>query len=221
MSTITQELQTVGIIPPTDFPIVPYNALHNHCQNKQISKEYRSGWNAVAYRFKGAADSDADFQTAIVRSDHEGRYLQERALFGFFTSGLATIETFCYAIYFVAASKKPADFPSTANPRSISIDATLHGLRNAFQSDRLIITLASIHSSAELKEWKEVRNVLSHRSAPGRAIEPPFAGPQSPDEWQLNGIVLDSNTTASRRTWLAASIGQLVNDAHAFVLAYV
>ena len=97
--------QTIGIDMPGDFPTIAHNAVNDKlklCQprNPKVWSEYAGGWNAIAFRFSAAADADATF-TASVKlpvASLEEYQVQEKALFAFFVTGYAAIESFTYAL---------------------------------------------------------------------------------------------------------------------------
>jgi len=48
-------------------------------------------------------------------------------------------------------------------------------------------------------EMREIRTVLSHRSAPGRTMHVAIGAEPAPHQWKLENIALDNKTTATRR----------------------
>jgi hypothetical protein len=78
--------------------------------------------------------------------------------------------------------------------------------------------LASITSSKEYDDWKNLRNMLAHRTLPGRNIRIVPGGAPLPALWA--GIEVDVNTTALRRRWLAGKVFDLLRDIDLFISNY-
>src|SRR5437868_15519051 len=57
--------------------------------------EFCGGWGAVEIRYQACCEHEQGFSDAIKRgSSHTDLCVQERELFGFFTTGLAALESF-------------------------------------------------------------------------------------------------------------------------------
>lgn len=221
-------LTTIGISMPADFPARDHEAIHEHCKPKMTPNpplathwsEYSAAWNAIAYRFRAVADHDEEFKAAITRQEHSDRYRQERELFNFFVSGLSTIETFAYGLYFLASATRPIEFPIN-KPRSITLTATARQFANTFPTCAITSRLAAVEKDSAFEEWRDIRNILAHRCSPGRilhlSVGGPPTNPNANDIWRLNNISLNSDTTGLRRQWLSQTLGGLLADARVFV----
>lgn len=140
-----RRLTTIGLEMPIDFPIVPYEAVHQKVTEKIASQHpawshYAIAWNALAYRFLSCKEYNDEF-TASILGAGDGpispeRYIQEKALFGFFTTGLAAIENFCYALYAIGAILDSQNFPLT-KPKSIDIERTRKQFVVAFAGEAI------------------------------------------------------------------------------------
>ncbi len=90
---------TVGIQMPADFPLAAYNDIHAHIAPLQprFPDAYRhngGAWNAVAIRFRSAAEADDVFQSSLSDpSSVEQRFRQEVALFQFFTNSVSVLDS--------------------------------------------------------------------------------------------------------------------------------
>ena len=93
----------IGIEMPEDFPTAAHNAVcetlgPHQPRNPSVWREYAGGWNAVAIRFRTAADADNDFTSSICQSSAHPppaeRQAQEAALFSFFVSGYSASKAF-------------------------------------------------------------------------------------------------------------------------------
>src|SRR5258707_82886 len=66
---------------------------------------------AVSYRYRAATEYADDYLSTLSAPDlNENRYSQEKALLGFFVSGLAAVESFYFGVYFIGAHVQPAAF---------------------------------------------------------------------------------------------------------------
>jgi hypothetical protein len=220
---LSPALTTIGISMPADFPYTSYESIHNYCRPKMTSlppladkwAEYMYAWNSIAYRFRAITEHDESFSEAITKNSHFDHYVQERELFNFFVAGLSTLETFSYGLYFLASIAHPNDFPVT-NPRSINLKTTKQYFLNTFPSETVTSRLDALINDPKFDKWCSIRNVLAHRSAPGRIIEAGDGG-ASDDIWKLDKIPLNENTTGLRRKWLSQTLGQLLEDSKKFV----
>lgn len=233
---------TVGIEMPDDFPIQDYNHIHSKMQlfaNSHPTEfaEYGGGWNALAYRFSYTADNDDEFREALKNND---RYLQERGLFGFFVSGLSVVESFSYALYFIGSILDAARFPISTEEdlRNVNPGRTANRFQAAFPGSDISDVVSNVVKSNSFTEWKLVRNILAHRSTPGRHISVELApeqftitdSPESPppapsptqqqrrtDVWKLQGLSIDEDLTSGRRAWIAGVLADLMQSARRFV----
>ena len=161
--------------------------------------------NAISYRFTAFAEYDDLFTTSISKHGTappaEERYRQERNLFGFFSNGFSTFESFFYAAFAAAALIQPTRFPigTPQQQRNITAGSTVAEYRRTFTNASVVQALEDLTKDPSYLQLKEIRNILSHRSAPGRTIHVAFGDEPAPDQWKLANIVLDKNTTSTRR----------------------
>jgi hypothetical protein len=67
-----------------------------------------------------------------------------------------------------------------------------------------------------------VRNVLTHRTAPGRTIFVSIGSDTDlPPRWKIDNISLDENTAASRRTHASRMLGALLSAGADFVASHI
>ena len=222
----SRPLFTTGLVMPKDFDVEPYEAIH--LRVSASSKvypdswaQYAGAWNAVAYRFLSCADHDRTFTESIQRAGdapaQPERYIQERELFGFFVTGLAAIESLCYGLFAIASMLDSQNFPikTPSDMKSITPKKTAKQFKEAFPRESITTALNKIVTAQEFREWKEIRNILAHRVAPGRVIYLSTKGSSRAALWET-GIQLDKNTTASRREWLARTMNALLREADGF-----
>ena len=213
---------------PEDFPSAAYGAVQVCMQdrrpdNEDLWDQYGGAWNAVAYRYLTCAESDEAFTQSIKDSSSAPpaphRYEQERNLFLFFVAGWSSLEAFCYGIHAIAAFINPEKFPmgTASDHRVINPERTCDRLQVTFPDEQLTKTLKSVLATPKMCEWKEIRNILIHRTHPGREIRVggPLADPSTSSRWKV-GIDIDVKTTSERRSWLSDTLGQLLGDAANF-----
>ena len=213
---------------PEDFPSTAYGTVRACMQdrrpdNEDLWDQYGGAWSAVAYRYLTCAESDEAFTQSIKDSSSAPsdphRYEQERNLFLFFVAGLSSLEAFCYGIHAIAAFINPEKFPMGTNSerRDVTPECTSKRLQATFPNEQLTTTLKSVLATPEIREWKEIRNILIHRTHPGREIRVggPPADPSTSSRWKV-GIDIDVNTTSERRSWLSDTLSQLLGDAAKF-----
>lgn len=220
---------------PDDFPVTPYENItesihlareadkHPESWHPEAWREFASAWNAVAFRFCSCAEHDVAFTEAMKRPEKFSKsheiYIQERELFGFFVSGLSVIDSTCYALFAVGSMLDVQTFPiaTSDDKKKITSEMTADKFGSAFKSERISSVLRQLIDSKDYQEWKTIRNIISHRSAPPRTI---FIGGEHHGEvvWGLN-IQLDEHTTNSRRKWLADTLCELLKAAETFTAA--
>lgn len=221
-----KRLSTIGLEMPEDFDAVPYEAIHSRvvawkdtCPDAYA--QYAGAWNAVAYRFMSCAEHDAAFTKSIQQGGDAPpppeRYIQERELFSFFVTGLIVIESFCFGLFAIASMVDSENFPikTAKDLRFINLQHTVIQFTKAFPEEGIAITLRKTLGDDTYKEWKEIRNILAHRAAPGRTIYVPTRRSAPAALWKV-GIQLDENTTFSRRKWLATIMDSLLRETDNF-----
>jgi hypothetical protein len=210
-----QSSSVLGFAMPEDFDIVRYEAVHSHvtAQKEAFPESYRQfadAWRAIAYRFKSTAEHDLTFRESIQRAGdappQPERYIQERELFCFFVAGLAVLESLCYGLFAVASMLDADNFPVVTDEdlRSVTPIKATQKFARYFPGDGITNAMQGMINDTAYSEWKRVRNVLAHRTAPGRIIYFSVGStpkPTMPAHWKI-GMQIDEGTTSSRRKWL-------------------
>ena len=207
-------LSNNGLVAHQDFPAAPYEAVHAqveaHWSQAASYVQYTGAWNALAYRFHGAIDAGAIFQKSLKQfGPHPGphqRYQQEEALFNFFSNGFAAFEAMFYGLFAVGSFIDPQAFPM-ATPQEqqrISPGRTADAFNRAFLNDPILDAFAKLFADPSYQRWRDMRNVLTHRAAPGRRV---FVGISTDDappvEWKLNDQPLDDGLVPKHQSELA------------------
>lgn len=224
----TPPVSTIHLEMPDDFAYAAYEAVHSrigplHESHQPQWIEYATAWSAVANRFRSCAEHDEAFTRSIQTHgdapQQPERYYQERDLFGFFVTGLSTIEATCYGLVAIGSMLDDVYFPikKPKNKKAISPERTADRFRTTFPNEGISRTLNETIESQEYDDWKEVRNILAHRGSPGRIIDRTVgAGDAHGDALWLNGIPLNAATAPSRREWLTNTIQTLLREADSF-----
>jgi hypothetical protein len=229
-----QNNNVLDSVIPSDFPRSIFNAVIERVLKGNDQKfhsphidDFHDAWFAVGYRFFTCTEHDREFTASINRAGIDPprleHYIQERELFGFFISGLASLESFAYSCYALGAILDVNNF-STSNPRSITLKSTIDRFLRYYPGGSLTLRLDQLRNETEFKDWSDTRNILAHRLLPPRQITVTLFPPQ-PDlgkkvTWVNNKIQIDNSTTSSRRKWLAQALAELVSSADLFTKKY-
>ncbi len=218
---MTNSLTTNGLILDSNFPAQLYEEVQSKVRNSfsdhSLYDHYAGAWNALACRFQGAVNSGAAFSNSIAvfgtSPNPSVRFRQEHELFCFFSAGLSAFESAFYAAFTRGAFLSPSDFP-IARPedqKKVTPSLTIGNFGRGFAIDPILAVFNTLVSDARYLQWREVRNVLTHRTAPGRIFNVSNVDVQVPaDEWKLNNILLDGNLVSSRLAELGRLVGNLV-----------
>jgi len=223
-----QSVSTIGIEMPQDFSVKPYEAIKNRLIGKKDTHsdswdEFAFAWNAVAYRFRSCTEHDEAFTESIRRHGKtlppSERYVQERALFCFFVTGVSTIESLCYGLFAIGSMLDAQNFlfVTPDDRRNVSPEETTDKFGTVFPRENITATLKRMTKMHDYQDWKVMRNILSHRSTPGRLIF--RGGDRDGDVLWGETILIDENTTISRRRWLAKMVSDLLDAADVFTAA--
>jgi hypothetical protein len=221
-------LKTNGLIVPDDFPFAQYESIHAVIVSKQAGHalygHYAGAWNAMAYRFRASIDYSEYFVASLrahgSEPKPEERYIQERTLFDFFSSGFSVFESTFYGLYTIGAFLAPATFhlASERDQQQVTPNRTKDSYAHAFHGDPILVAFATLFADPEYQQWREIRNVLTHRTAPGRRIYVSIGTEDAPPtEWKLNNQPLDESIASVGRWQLSRLLGQLLTASSRFV----
>ena len=222
-------LTTNGLVPALAFPIAPYEAVQAKVSKKwsthPLYDHYVGSWNALAYRFQGAIDAGSAFSKSISEFGASPspieRYKQEQELFNFFSCGFSAFEATFNAAFTFGAFILPASF-SLSTPKDqqrVSPTLTMHTYNRAFVNDPILNVFSKLVADSAYQQWREVRNVLIHRTAPGRRIYVSIGDDAAPGvEWKLNNIKLDKELVPDRQHELGRLVGDLVSGLDTFLI---
>lgn len=214
-----QEVITVGLRLGPKFPTHAYNLVHTHVVfrgrfGKLHSRQWQASWNAVAFRYDALRRHDREFRRLLTDTHpvdpHAHRSAQEQELFGFFATASALFECFGYAAYtFLAGTRIPGfRLRTLQDQRRVDLRTRLlPALRTALPAHPLTTGFSRLLRSKAFGEIQDIRNYLSHRTAPTRAIHLGVGDVEyRADQWNLRphgraNIPVEPGTTASRVVW--------------------
>jgi len=219
-------LKNLGISPGIGFPCDTYDSVSSLLSVASLMglpawREFDRAWNAVAYRYKACAEHDIAFTESFKRSSTSPspteRYLQERELFGFFSTGLSAMEACYYALFSIASLHNPSNFRFSTDEhfRVTTVGRTAKAFSSCFPGKPFTSTILKTYLSKEYNDWKEAREVLNHRAQPSKTICT-RDGNDSHSHSQVCDIRLDQRTTSGRMLWLTQTINDLVGCAASF-----
>jgi hypothetical protein len=225
---------TVGIDLPDDFPGIDYNRVHERVADwwderppDHRHSHFAGGWNAVAYRFVGAADAEEAFRFSVTLYGAapvpQERLAQEKAIFTFYGSACSCLESFVFGVYALAGLFVPNRFLLDTEGRvtGVGVQSLTDCLQSVFPGDAFIgVVTDDILDPYKAREpmWRW-RHVLTHRAAPGRNI---YRGSSDPDAWsggphRLPDAPVTPETLATERQILSHRLQRLVHAANEFL----
>lgn len=222
-----------GLLMPSDFPTEPFEAVHdalyaNERGSDPLYQHFLGAWNAISYRYVAMVDYGDEF-TALITKEGSAltsieRYQQERALFGFFSNGFSILEAYFYGLFSAGAFIAPKSFPlvTPKDHQSVTPTRTRDAYTTAFGGDPILSVIKAAFNDHAYREWREIRNILTHRSAPGRRFYVTIEGSENlPEEWKILNIPLDGSTTQTRRAKLSGLLTPLLKGVETFVRSQI
>lgn len=222
------DLKSNGLTPHADFPSELYNAVHAKVVARWSADpnyhQYAGAWNALAYRFHGSVEAGSKFQKSLKGygahpAPHQ-RFEQEEALFNFFSNGFAAFEALFYGLFAIGSFIDAIAFPlaTQKEQQRVSPTYTSEAFRRTFPADPLVVTFASLFCNPAYQSWRDMRNILTHRAAPGRRVYVGIGTDDAPPvEWKLNNMPLDATLVPERQTELAKLISDVISAADTFL----
>lgn len=206
------------------FPTDAYNRAHDLVTRrgrfrKRLAGQWRAAWNAVAFRYDAMVAHDAAFRSTQGSPETpENRSYQERELLAFFVNASSLFECCGYATHVLLVGCGVSGFRLSTHrdQQRVDLQRILRPLRGARPKDRLTTGYGRLMRARKFREIQEIRNYLSHRSTPPRAIYLSVGtGRTSPDLWRLGihgwpDIPIEAATTADRLAWCSDMLTLLI-----------
>src|SRR5437660_721685 len=176
MASSSAPLTANGLVMPSDFPREPFEAIHTKLASSSSGREnlyaqFAGAWNALSYRHLALTEYGDAFAASLATfgtsPDAIRRYEQERDLFGFFSNGFAAFEAYFYALFAIGALLDSSAFPlvSPSHQQQVSPTHTIRTYAKAFHGDAIIAAFDKLASNPGYRQWRDIRNVLTHRTA--------------------------------------------------------
>jgi hypothetical protein len=215
-----------GALPaayPTDQAERVYRYLLEQMPPDSIPRDLMGyGFQGVAYRFRAGSDYGVKFESLFgapggAAPPVDEVYRQERALFGFFVSGLAFFESFSFALHALGAHYKPSKFGlSPGQLQAIDPGSVADTLQRVWPNAPISDVMGALVQDDTFRVWKTIRNMLAHRAIPPRII---YVGGEAGVRaaWRLvKHHFLDRDeplelVTQLRRPWLEQRVRDLWN----------
>jgi len=228
MSEWAEPLSVNGLIMPPDFPAASFEAVQRKIQPFAQTKDdlyahFAGAWNAISYRYLSLVDYGEAFTGSLRKHGSAPpaveRYNQERVLFGFFSNGFSVFEAYFYGMFAIGALLKPTLFPlaTPADQQRVTPTQAIERYSRAFPGDAIVTAMSGINGDNAFKEYREIRNILTHRSAPGRTFFLSVGSSEAPaSQWKLRNIPLDERMAAARRSHVSLLLLSALDAARDF-----
>jgi hypothetical protein len=222
-------LKINGLTMPEEFPAGAFENIHTELvkfaeTNPDLYSQFGGAWNALSYRYLSLVEAGIAFTKSIdtygSAPNAPRRYEQERLLFEFFSNGFSVYEAYFYGMYAIGALIDSTKFPlaTPAHQQAVNPTRTMDAYLKAFPEHPILSAFTALTGDSAYRECREIRNVLTHRSAPGRTIFVSFGGSESPvDQWKISNIPLDNTMSGTRRAQATKLITAALNASSEFV----
>ncbi len=224
------DLVTISITGDKLFPTCNYNDVQKLVVSKfgdnSSYDDFAYSWNALGHRFHGAINISQSLIASLgpppMASTPETRHQQDQELFYFFSSLYSSIECLYYSAFAIGGmTTAEFDFGNPKIQRKIKPDFVVSRFNRLLPgttiSEQLQRSIKTDRSCANVyDELVQIRNVLSHRSQPGRTFG--WSGHDDPTTmWQKFDIPLDSILIAKHRDYLGKITNKIVSELYAYI----
>lgn len=231
MAAASAPLKSTGIAMPAEFPSTAYEAVYARVRawpgTGNALGHFGGAFNALSYRFRAAHDLAIAFKQSVVSEGTspppDPRYRQERLLFEFYSSCFSVLEAYFFALFAVANILNPSGFPlaTPADEQKVTPSNTLKLLAAHFAGDPIIAALTALTQSEDYKALRATRNVLTHRTAPGRLMYVSIGEDDAPPtEWKLDGQPITDDLLVNRMGLLVSVFQSAMAELDKFTQAH-
>lgn len=221
------KVNTVGLSVSKSFHIDSYEKIilligNHRFKNYDIYLQFAYAWNGIIYRYKSIDYHDKRFSKSFSAfgnaPPHSQRLVQERELYNFFSNSYSIFENFAYALYFAIHHYNTNNFPvkSENDIYNINFHNIKCRLSDLYADEGITKTIISIISDDNYKTIKKYRNILSHRSAPGRQHYKFMNFGNQPVIWNED-IELTDKLTFNLKNWIFNKINYLLDESYIFI----
>lgn len=222
-----------GVLPE-DFPMKTLEKAYRNCidvigaENSSVQL-MQMGLAGTAYRFRTMAENDEILSTSFKQSGYgppaEDYYKQITSQYIFFSAGLSCVDSFFFAMYACAAHCRSKAFGLTSKDlKKVKIYSVKNNFNKYWNNTDIAIAMNELVASKKFAEWKDIRNILSHRAVIPREILLNCGNGQisanlliQKADSEKQDIPLTELTTTKRRAWLANQMNSLVTAFDLFV----
>ena len=213
---------------PEDFPCTEFTAFMAIARRVLLSptespvwKEFAGASNLIGWRFRASYEDWQSHKQSLIdvsNPNHEELYQRERALFGMFSSGVASIDSSIYALSALASPPSVLslrfgpDEQRACNPRRL-----IEWLRPHPRANGLSQVLIDLVSSRQWSLWVDLRNRMAHRSNLPRIIFAASGGPLPVTKplvfaatSSTPNVNADTTDFDALHLWLAVTIRKLI-----------
>jgi hypothetical protein len=194
-----------------------------HLSDGPERESFIGACKGVVFRHRAAEEYDKTFDCALNGPGNaEGLCEQEKALFGFFTSALASIDSFYFGTYFAGWLAQPESFTVVSQPKKITVSRTAYSFKCGLPGDRFTSALNNVPLHVQYQKLCDIRNTLAHRVVPNRirylavhvgASADPSVFNDRPDTWKLpQSPSVDAHLTAAPLGWLSEALTMLIRE---------
>ena len=217
-------LEMPPTFPEATFEIV-FETVNAHSQLATYL-QFHGAWNAVAYRFLAMTDCDHSFTTSIKEHGPAPaqpiRYGQERDLFGFVSNAYSMFDAFHYGMHAIGTFLDPTYFKlaSPEDERKVTFGSTSRAYASAFNGDPIVDHFLAYWSDPARQDLDVIRNMLTHRAVPPRALRLTVGGGSPPKPAATDtrlDLELDQSTTATRAADITALLSRCLIPLQDFV----
>jgi len=99
--------------------------------------------------------------------------------------------------------------------KHITFSSIKSKISNIYPDKNLAMQLIDINSNSIYQLIKQYRNILSHRSTPGRQIHRAIGGKSKPSLWNEE-IELSESLTRNIKNWVFGAINNLLDEIYSF-----
>jgi hypothetical protein len=228
--TSPTSLLTIGIIGDKLFPTEKYNEVQKLVMAKLGHKssydDFSYSWNALGHRFHGAILLSQSLIESLgpppKAGSMEARHKEDQELFYFFSSSFSSIECLYYSAFAVGEmTTGKFDFNNPKTQRKIKPDFVIQKFKESLPSTTLASQLEACilpdsGTTGTYSELVQIRNVLSHRSQPGRTFG--WSGPSDPTTmWHKFELTLSDKLIAKHRDFLGKVTTAIISDLYVYL----
>ncbi|MBL0939420.1 MAG: hypothetical protein IBJ03_11020 [Gemmatimonadaceae bacterium] len=212
---------------PPDFPLAEFVQFYEAARRRltqpsEPHREFNGACNLIGWRFRACAEYASEivdsWRSVGVQAGFETQYARERALYGMFSCGVASLETISYSCHALLSVLTPPAFAfDEGNRRRSSLRWLRDQLMAELPNARLTDVIRARLDSGEWELWTDFRNTMTHRSDIPRIVYASAGVPLPPaqllafaERWSHNALAGDEAEFRALLTWLADAMRDMM-----------